>query len=59
MRRFWLDNWAGEPLLGPRPIDASLTIAEGWNIIPELWHLILTNLHQWNIYIYLELTEIN
>lgn len=36
-RWFWLDNWIREILHGPRPVDGNLTIAQGLNIIYDLW----------------------
>lgn len=28
-RRFWMDNWLGEIIPGPQPVDANLSIADG------------------------------
>lgn len=28
-KSFWLDNWVGQILVGPQPVDATLTIAQG------------------------------
>lgn len=44
-RWFWLDNWTGEILQGPYPVDATLTIAQGLDIIGDLWQLIPERLH--------------
>lgn len=44
-KRFWADNWLGERLVGPLPMDASMTIATGLKIITDLWHLIPVHLH--------------
>lgn len=45
-KSFWMDNWAGEVVYGPYPVDATLTVAQGLNIITELWHLIPQQLHE-------------
>lgn len=43
-RRFWLDNWTGEILQGPLPVDGNLFIAHGLEIISDLWQFIPTRL---------------
>lgn len=44
-RRFWIDKWVGERIIGPLPVDASLTIAAGLEIISDLWPIIPPHLH--------------
>lgn len=44
-KSFWLDNWLSESLVGPQPVDALLTIAQGKEIFADLKHLIPERLH--------------
>lgn len=44
-RRFWIDNWVGESILGPLPVDAYHTIATRLDMISDLWHMIPYDLH--------------
>lgn len=44
-RSFWLDNWIGERLIGPHPVDANLTVAQGLENFESLKYLIPARLH--------------
>lgn len=42
--KFWVDNWLGQALVGPQPVDADLSIKQGLEIIDELKEFIHANL---------------
>lgn len=44
-KSFWLDNWTGQILLGPQPVDANLTIAQGLAIYEDIKNLIRDRNH--------------
>lgn len=44
-RKFWIDKWPDEVVHVPQPVDTSLTIAHGLQIINELWDFIPLHLH--------------